>query len=78
MIDGYSPVFEKDGKEFIFLYSSMVAINLYEAEKIGYGMEFSDGIIGGYKYKRSVLINNLKGIDAKLGLADIFVITEDN
>ncbi len=76
----WSPIFEKDGREFIVPYASMVGDSEQEAFEIAMGTIVVEGALLGFKATDHYLeleddgTVNVKGWHAKLGTWDIVVL----
>ncbi|KKM25670.1 hypothetical protein LCGC14_1592700 [marine sediment metagenome] len=78
----WSPIFEKDGLEFVVPYASMVGDSEDEAFKIAMGAMLIDGVLLGFKATNPVRYLELDddgkahvtGWNAKMGLWDVVIL----
>ena len=78
----WSPIFEKDGQEFIVPYASMVGNSEDEAFNIAMGTMFVEGILMGFKTTNPIRYVELddegkctvKGWNSELGPWDIVIL----
>ena len=76
----WTPIFEKDGQEFVVPSENMVGASEDEAWRIGMGAMFVEGILMGFKDTGRYLELDdegratVKGWHAKLGSWDIVII----
>lgn len=78
----YTPIFEKDGREFVVPYANMVGDTEHEAFKIAMGTILVDSILLGFKVTNPIryleLDNdgkcNVKGWPAQLDTWDIVIL----
>jgi hypothetical protein len=67
-VTGFAPVFEKDGNRFIFRLADGIGEDEEEAQKIGVGLAFVEGIFTGSKPTwESVNVENLRHLEGVLG-----------
>ena len=78
----YTPIYEKDGHEFIVPSSDQVGADRWEAEKIGWGTQLVEGVILAFKPTGRFLelddegMAQVTGQWAKLGGWDIIILEE--
>ena len=76
----WTPIFEKDGQEFIVPSENMVGVSEDEAWRIAMGTMFVEGVLLGFKATNRYLELNddgqatVKGRHAKLGSWDVVVL----